>query len=171
MKKEPLYLAAAAGLLLIAWSKTSSAAAAGFGGDHPIDDGVLDLGPQSSIPFNIIKLAQAIARAEGFYQGGTSVQSATTIPGRANNPGDLKAGDVGYGDINGITIFGNATDGWTALYNQLIRIANRGSRYYTPDESFASFGNTWSGGDPNWAMNVSAALGASPDTSILGWMS
>lgn len=172
MKKESLYLIGAAVLFFIGWSKTDAAASVGFGDDHPVDDGVIGMGPQSSIPFNIIKLAQAIARAEGFYQGGTSVQSSTTVPGKANNPGDLKFGDVGYGTIdNGITIFRNATDGWTALYNQLMRVANRNSKYYTPDESFASFGNTWAGGDPNWAINVSASLGASPETSIIGWMS
>lgn len=102
-------------------------------------------------------LALAIANEEGFNKPGS-------IPARANNPGDLKLGNVGNGTINGITIFSSASDGWDALENQLTAIANGGSSYYSPDMSIAEIGQVYAGGDPTWAVNVASYLGVSPDT-------
>lgn len=106
------------------------------------------------------ELADAIGSAEGYGVSGA-------IPTRANNPGDLKLGDIGYGTIGqGITVFPNAAAGNQALINQLQKIQNNTSRYYNSDMSIAQIGQTWSGGDPAWSNNVSKSVGVSPDTSF-----
>lgn len=105
-------------------------------------------------------LAQAIAAAEGYGVAGA-------IPTTANNPGDLKNGDIGYGTLgSGITIYGSSDDGWAALENQLELISSGQSAYYSPTMSIAQLGNTWAGGDSNWARNVAASLGVPATTSF-----
>lgn len=107
---------------------------------------------------SITPLMQAIAQAEGFNVAGS-------IPQRANNPGDLEVGDIGYGTLGqGITVFGSVDDGWAALANQINMIVTGQSSYYSPTESLAQVGATYSGGDPNWANNVSSILGVSVNT-------
>lgn len=102
-------------------------------------------------------LAQAIARAEGFYVAGS-------IPQRANNPGDLEVGDVGHGKLGeGITVFANPQAGWQALYHQVDRMLLGLSKVYLPSMTLAQVGMKYSG-DPNWAKNVAEALGV--DESI-----
>jgi|SRR5579871_1417591 len=105
-------------------------------------------------------LAQAIAQAEGFG-------APNAIPTVANNPGDLKVGDVGYGTAaGGITIFGSVDEGWARLDSQLAAIASGGSSYYNPGMSLAQIGNIYAGGDANWAINVARALHVTPDTTF-----
>lgn len=86
-----------------------------------------------------------------------------------NNPGDLTA-SFGYstsGPVNsaGVLQFDNCEDGWQALYAQLSAIVRGGSRY-TLNDTIASFGIGYSGGDPNWAKNVANALGVDPNTQL-----
>lgn len=105
-------------------------------------------------------LADAIAIAEGYGQPGA-------IPTAANNPGDLALGDIGYGTMGqGITVFPTQQAGQAALDNQLSLIQSGGSQYYSPNETISQMGNTWSGGNPDWANNVASALGVSPNTPI-----
>ena len=104
-------------------------------------------------------LSAAIAQAEGYGVPGA-------IPTLANNPGDLKLGDVGLGTINGITVFPNEDAGASALQAQVESILSGSSKNYSPDESIADVGDTYAGGDPNWAKNVAAALGVSTSTPI-----
>lgn len=107
----------------------------------------------------IQRFSEAIARAEGFYTQGS-------IPQRANNPGDTTdAGDVGNGVIQTggpagakITIFSNVTDGWNELYRKVRRMLSGASEVYTLDMSVEQVGMKYSD-DPNWGVNVSAALG------------
>jgi hypothetical protein len=107
----------------------------------------------------IQRFSEAIARAEGFYTQGS-------VPQRANNPGDTTdAGDVGNGVIqtggpNGakITIFSNVTDGWNELYRKVRRMLSGASEVYTLAMSVEEVGMKYSD-DPNWGVNVSAALG------------
>lgn len=97
-------------------------------------------------------VAKAIATAEGFF-----VQGA--IPQLANNPGDLRLGDVGHGMLGeGITVFGNVEAGWAALHTQVQRMLTGRSLYYKPQMTIAEVGLKYSGGDPNWGKNVAATL-------------
>jgi hypothetical protein len=115
----------------------------------------------------IAMLANAIARAEGFGVAGA-------VPTRANNPGDLALGDVGHGLANsaGVTIFATATDGWNALYNQLLRIFGEASHVYSFEMTFSEMAVKWTGGDnpAAWAANVADALGVTPDTTLVAWI-
>jgi hypothetical protein len=111
-------------------------------------------------------LAIAISRAEGFGVAGA-------VPTRANNPGDLVDGDVGYGLANaeGVTIYATASDGWNALYNELGKIFSGTSRVYNTGMTFAAFASLWTGGDQasNWAYNVTTILGVTADETLGGW--
>lgn len=110
-------------------------------------------------------IAAAIASAEGYGHAGN-------IPTRANNPGDLEIGDIGYGTItasggNKITVFPNAAAGYTALQNQVNLISSgQSTAGYTPGMSIAQVGNLYAGGSSNWANNVASYLGVSPSTNF-----
>lgn len=101
-------------------------------------------------------VAQAIAKAENSNPDW-------------NNPGSLTISfgypTSGVGNSAGVLIFNSAVDGWNALYKQLEAIIHGQSRY-TLDTTITSFGLGYSGGDPNWAINVASALGVSPDTQL-----
>ena len=104
----------------------------------------------------IDKMALAIANAEG-------------SPADWNNPGDLTIA-FGYptlGTMNsaGVLKFATSADGWNALYHQLSLIVSGGSRY-TLSDTIGTFGNGYSGGDPNWAVNVANYLGVTTDTPL-----
>ncbi len=118
------------------------------------------------MPVSSQQLAQAIAKAEGY-----GVPNA--IPTVANNPGDLKLGDVGYGTMGtGITVFASADDGWSALYHQCDLMLTGRSAVYSLDWSLAQVGSKYANGDPNWAINVAFALttlgyiGVTTDTTL-----
>jgi hypothetical protein len=105
-------------------------------------------------------LAQAIAWAEGFGKPGA-------VPTTANNPGDLKVGDVGSGTTaSGITVFPDAQSGWDALNSQVAKMLNGSSNFYTPDNTIAQAGQTYAAGDPNWAKHVASYLGVDPNTTL-----
>lgn len=79
-----------------------------------------------------------------------------------NNPGSLTAPlgfpTVGVANSEGVLKFATTADGWNALYKQLSSIVQGTSRYNL-GMTLADFGMTYSGGDPNWAVNVANALG------------
>lgn len=51
--------------------------------------------------------------------------------------------------------------------DQLLQNAAAGeSQYYSPTETLSQFGNTYSGGDPNWANNVGSYLGIPTSTPM-----
>jgi hypothetical protein len=111
--------------------------------------------PQGSDP--IAAVAEAIARAEGYYVPGS-------LPQRANNPGGLRL----YGETAGITQFQTPEQGWQALYSQLEWVAAGLSQYYQPSMNWWEFGAVWTGGDnaATWTRNVTAYLGLAPDSPI-----
>lgn len=121
-------------------------------------------GPLGMVPTSgILQMAEAIARAEGFYAPGP------TIPKRCNNPGNLKRGDVGLGTVNGITIFRTAADGWDALYRQLDLIRRGSSAYYSPGMTIAEMGRKWTATTNEqtaWGNNVASALGVPVTTTL-----
>lgn len=109
------------------------------------------------------KIAEAIALAEGFFH-----PSGTAVPQRANNPGNLKAGDVGLGLIGGKTIYATIADGWAALERQINYILTGTSRYYTPDMTLREVAEIYTGHDnaQAWANIVAGKLGVTPETKI-----
>jgi hypothetical protein len=86
-----------------------------------------------------------------------------------NNPGDLTISfgypTVGTANSAGVLKFQNCADGWNALYKQLSAIVSGNSRYSLSD-SIADFGAGYSGGDPNWAVNVARELQTTPDAPL-----
>ena len=98
--------------------------------------------------------AAAIATAEGFGLPGA-------LPTRANNPGDLMLGDIGFGTIGGITVFRSAADGWAALHTQLRKIAAGTSAIYDPTMTFAEMAARYTATQiDSWTSNVVAGLRA-----------
>ena len=114
--------------------------------------------PQPIAPSpGIQAMAKAIAKAEGSNPDW-------------NNPGDLTLA-FGYptnGKANsaGVLKFVNSVDGWSALYKQLQLIVSGNSAYYSLDTTLAEFGDGYSGGDVNWAVNVARTLGVSTDATL-----
>lgn len=111
----------------------------------------------------VIRIAQAIASAEGFHTSGSR-------PNRNNNPGDLTYA-FGYptsGVDGAFPIFSTVTDGWNALYTQVQEMFDGTSAYYNPGMTISQIGLLYAGGDPNWATNVASYLGVTPDTVIGG---
>ena len=111
-------------------------------------------------------LANAIAQAEGANVSGS-------IPNKANNPGDLELGDIGYGTIAAaggqqITVFPSLSAGLAALENQISLIASGQSKAgYPQGATIAQVGAIYAGDTSGtWAQNVANALGLSPDTSF-----
>ena len=107
----------------------------------------------------VLKLAKAISVAEG-------------SPPEWNNPGDLTGVDAGsfptcgYGNKEGVWKFLNNADGWTALYVKLNRMLAGQSRIYSLDMTLEDVGLKYSGGDPNWAVNVARELGVPVTTTL-----
>jgi hypothetical protein len=111
-------------------------------------------------------LADAIANAEGANVAGS-------IPARANNPGDLELGDIGYGTITAaggqkITVFPSLSAGMAALENQIALIASGQSKAgYPANGSIADVAAVYTGGSgSSWAQNVASALGLTPEASF-----
>lgn len=97
-------------------------------------------------------LDAAITNAEGYGTPGYAYPSA-------NNPMDLMPGgtEATYPTIDA---------GLQAGDTMLSRIAQGLSSNYSPNESLAQFGNTYSGGNPNFASNVASSLGVSTSTPM-----
>lgn len=113
----------------------------------------------SKIPSATVKrIAEAIARAEGYYVEGS-------IPNVRNNPGDLRWGTTE------ITYFATPEDGWNALYQQVEKMLSGNSSLYRPDMTIEEIARIYAGPDPsdqeNWKNNVSQALGVSPNTKLM----
>jgi hypothetical protein len=107
----------------------------------------------------VIKLAMAIAVAEGSNPAW-------------NNPGDLTGVDSGSFRTNGtansegVWLFDNADDGWSALFAIVDRWLRGKSVVYHLTMTLEQVGMKYSGGDPNWAKNVASSLGV-PQTTTL----
>jgi len=111
-------------------------------------------------------LADAIANAEGANVPGS-------IPNRANNPGDLKLGDIGYGTLAAaggqqITVFPSLAAGMAALEHQISLIASGQSKAgYPAGGSIADIAAVYTGGSgTSWAQNVANFLGLTPESSF-----
>jgi len=100
-------------------------------------------------------LAEAIARAEGFYVAGS-------LPQRQNNPGAIKSGGVF------VTSYPDAASGWNALYNQVDLMLTGRSAYYNSSMTFSQIAQIYTGGDnaETWAFIVSNTLGLTPANTL-----
>jgi len=160
-------LLVAVAAIYVLYKLMQSAGNALGGGSSSIPDPAMPDSSQSFPgvdPSKVYQFAYAIAVAEGFYASGS-------IPQRANNPGDLEEGNIGYGTLGqGITIFPDPSSGWEALYAQAWEMLSGNSSHYRTSETIAQAGLTYSGGDPNWSGNVAATLGTSPLVTLEGWL-
>lgn len=127
-----------------------------------IEGGNLPIQPSGPVQ----KIAKAIAIAEGFYVSGS-------LPQRANNPGDIEQGDIGYGTIDGKTKYPSASQGWQALYAQVQAMLDNSSAIYGPSWTIQDVANEYVSGQSHntsssadWAENVANALGVTVDTQI-----
>jgi hypothetical protein len=112
--------------------------------------------------FNLVRLAQAISRAEGYGIAGA-------IPTLANNPGNLVIPGWTGATLGAerISVFESAEIGWQRLYKQIELIISGRSRVYTLDDTIYSMGGRWAPHDPlTWANNVAAALGVAPEMTL-----
>jgi hypothetical protein len=76
-----------------------------------------------------------------------------------NNPFDIMSG--------GSKVSYPTMDVGIQAGDQLLQNAASGmSQYYSPSETLSQFGNTYSGGDPNWAKNVGNYLGVPSSTPM-----
>jgi hypothetical protein len=112
----------------------------------------------------VIAIAQAIASAEGFGVIGSR-------PWRNHNPGDMTKDltDRAAGTDGPFVVFLNDEDGWQNLYTQ-VRAMLAGPPYssiYSPGMSIAEVASHYtSTQQTEWAANVAAHLGVTPDTTL-----
>jgi hypothetical protein len=110
----------------------------------------------------VVQLAHAIAQAEGFNLKGS-------IPARCANPVDLKGthfpGQVGV-CRGGHARFRNANAGWTALYNQVQKIADGTSTKYTPRATFRQVAKTYAQNYRPWLKIVTKTLGVDENDEV-----
>lgn len=113
----------------------------------------------------VLALANAIAKAEGFYSTGS-------IPQRANNPGDLEVGDIGLGMIGNKTIFETVEAGWGALQRQCALMLAGQSHVYEPSMTFLTVAHKYTGGDNPiaWANIVASDLRMNIQDTLADYM-
>lgn len=141
-----MWLILAAALLLLLVAKGRAAEESGASRDEKIE-----------------ALADAIARAEGFYHSDSNV-----IPRARHNPGDIT-------NLSGsIITYQTDEEGWEALYTYLERIIG-GTHPAYPGGSgltFSALAYTYTGNDnaTAWANTVTGQLGISPDWTLQEYM-
>jgi len=108
------------------------------------------------------KLAQAIAKAEGFYTAGSR-------PARNHNPGDMTQDLIGkaVGQDGPFPIYATDADGWADLYAQINLWMSGGSEHADPSSTIEDLSSFYTANDQStWALNVANALGVPVDTEI-----
>lgn len=94
--------------------------------------------------------------------------SASNIPQKNKNPGNIKAGGqadslaIGV-DAQGHLIFPNDQAGFKALQMELDAKINGRSKYLPANPTLVQLGKVYAE-DPNWSINVAKILGVSPNT-------
>src|SRR5208337_1145184 len=113
------------------------------------------------------QLAEAIAKAEGFYQ-------KNTVPNRCHNPGDLKAnagehylGQIGFCKAGSKTVrFKNDAAGWLALEQQIEKISRGESKHYNTDMTLRQVAHKYAGNWQVWSNNVAHNLNTTPRATL-----
>ena len=156
---KPEYYAGLVGLALVALAYFTRPRGS-VTTSYEIDMSTIGIAPPAPST-KVQNVAQAIARAEGFYIPGS-------LGARSNNPGNLKVS--GYPtQPGGITIFPSADAGWSALYRQLEIIRTGQSAYYSLSTTLRQMGQRWTATAHEqfaWASNVARTLGVSVDTQL-----
>lgn len=101
------------------------------------------------------QLANAVARAEGFYVKGSK-------PARMHNPGDLKT-DGNYRH------FRTDKAGFEALTGQIVRVIEGRSKAYTLNMSIRQMARKYAS-SPTWPKNVAKILGVPETTTLRAWL-
>lgn len=99
----------------------------------------------------VATLAVAIARAEGFFKGGSKGS-------RNNNPGNIRRGPD-------YVRFKTKQEGWKALEALLTKVADGTSRVYTVNMTLREFGTRYAQSRV-WPKNVAKVLGVTPETKM-----
>jgi len=114
----------------------------------------------SEVSAKVGRLAQAIARTEGYCQVGT-------LPNRYHNPGDIRSrskhayeGQVGL-NRSGYVIFKSDQFGWAALYAQIRKVLDDDSAYYNREMTFAEIARVYAS-SPQWPKTLCKILKISP---------
>lgn len=120
-------------------------------------------GEQMTYSAKVMRFAQAIAKAEGFYSTNPNV-----IPRKNHNPGDLKKSSVPSigSDAQGHLIFATDVDGWTALYRQVQMIVDGTSQTMKITMTIAELAKKYAESSGPWATIVARELGVSPLTPL-----
>jgi hypothetical protein len=118
---------------------------------------------------NVEAIAQAIARAEGYFVEGE--HDGRSLLHRLNNPGGLKKPALGADDLptwqgTGLIIFPTPEMGWAALRYQVRMMLNGESEIYDPSDTLITVGLKYADGDENWGSNVAMNLGVSPTARL-----
>lgn len=108
----------------------------------------------TSADARVVRMAQAIARAEGYGVPGA-------IPTLRNNPGNIRSTTQPYE----IRSYPSIQDGWEALYRQVARMLS-GSSLYPATWTIEQVAQRYTGEATymNWARNVASFLGVSTTT-------
>ena len=106
-------------------------------------------------PADVIAIANAIARAEGYYV-------KNSIPMILNNPGDIE------NSLGAKIVFATEADGWDALYKQIELMISGRSHVYKPTMSWIDIGKLYDGEKlfMNWVENVTKLLGVEPTSTL-----
>jgi hypothetical protein len=140
----------------------------------PRDRGVPAIPPDEELEASITAVAEAIARAEGYYARG--VHEGRSLLFRLNNPGGLKkpalnAEALPTWEETGLVCFPTKDMGWAALRHQVRLMLTGRSRIYDPSDSLLHVGVKYADGDTNWGSNVAGHLGVSPAASLADLLS
>ena len=109
----------------------------------------------------IEKMAHAIMRFEGYYEGSRSY--------RNNNPGNLKAAkQIGLinTDDEGHAVFADFRVGWNALVHQLNQACSGASKIYKPWQTLTQFFAIYAEESKYYAQFVATMLGVSTETTL-----
>lgn len=125
------------------------------GGSDTIEDlnGMVDTGADPVT----VKIAEGIARAEGFYVPGSR-------PARNHNPGDMTADLIGRatGKDGAFVVYGSDVDGWLNLYAQVNAWRNGTSHHANNESTIAHVASFYTTTDQAaWASTVAEYCGVS----------
>lgn len=151
---ELLIVVALAGIAYLLFATDAS------GESDTVEDlgGIVDTSGQSAT----VRIAQAIARAEGFYISGSR-------PARNHNPGDMTADLIGRstGKDGAFVTYANDADGWANLYAQVNAWLNGTSHHAGPASTIFDLSRFYTATEQDiWAQNVADDLGAGLDTRL-----
>jgi hypothetical protein len=117
------------------------------------DPGLTLTSPMYAGNAQVVAIARAIARAEGFYVAGSK-------PQRYNNPCDIS-------DASGVIKFPTIEEGWSAAYRQIDLMLSGASGIYRPEMPVVQVAALWTLGKSDdmsatvigWARTVAGELG------------